>query len=584
MALGAVLVPNPVAPFHRLLWRRGTDKFRAFATLRQASRGFGVEDRKQPDVIDRRSANWPPNIWDYEFLGSLGTEYGEERFVEQINDLKGEVKGMIGDGHMRASDKLVLIDAVQRLGLGSHFETEIMDAIGLIRELHPNGGGPEFDDLYSDALLFRLSRQHGFQIRQGKLIPSQAVKNVVYVIVSTFSTLVSLSHGFRSVRKILEEEFRGLPEEVVVKGVLSLYEASFYGIKGEFVMDEARIVAFNFLKSLDFENLESFPGNLAKKVQRALDMPIRLRSNRSEARWFMDIYEHDTSMKPNLLRMAKLDYNLVQSYHRTEVAQLSSWWLDLGVERFEVLRDRLMENYLWNNIISFEPRWDISDIDKLPPVIRAAYLALYNSTNESAYQVMRDQGVNILPHLQMMWSQHCMGYLREAKWYNSGYIPNFQEYISNGAITIGSFIMLFSYFVGMANYLDKEALDFACNIPSIVYNSSLILRLNNDLATSPYELERGDNLKGVQCYENEHGVSNAEAREAIRAMVEEAWKSMNQQEFEKYPSFVSKDFRKACLGIAQASQFFYQYGDGHGRSDKETKDYIKLLLVESVPI
>lgn len=68
---------------------------------------------------------------------------------------------------MGALDKLEFIDAVQRLGLGYHFKTEIKDALGLIRELHSNGGGSEFDGLYSTALLFRLLRQHGLNIQQG---------------------------------------------------------------------------------------------------------------------------------------------------------------------------------------------------------------------------------------------------------------------------------------------------------------------------------------------------------------------------------------------------------------------------------
>ncbi|KAI4331067.1 hypothetical protein MLD38_029291 [Melastoma candidum] len=413
-------------------------------------------------------------------------------------------------------------------------------------------------------------------------------------------------------------------EEDVVKSVLSLYEASFHGFKGESIVEEAKIISLNHLKLLDLDKFRTFSNNMARKVERALDMPLRRRSNRSEARWFMDIYEQDPAMKPNLLRLAKLDYNFVQSHHRTEVAQMLRWSSDLRVERFEVLRDRPLENYLWANIMAFEPlwgyfrvatakiaflvtiiddcydifgtieelelltefisRWDISEIDKLPTVIKTTYLALYNSTNEIAYQVMRDRGVNVLPHLKMMWAKHCQGYLREARWYNSGSLPAYEEYIDVSTNTIGSFIMLFTYFLGMASCLSKETMDFACNIPPILYNSSVVVRLNNDLSTSPYELARGDNFKAVQCYQNQHGVSEEETREAMWAMVDEAWKNMNQQEFEEYPSFVPRNFLEACLGLARASHFIYQYGDGHALSNKETKDYLMSLLIEPVCI
>ncbi|KAI4331069.1 hypothetical protein MLD38_029292 [Melastoma candidum] len=152
-------------------------------------------------------------------------------------------------------------------------------------------------------------------------------------------------------------------------------------------------------------------------------------------------------------------------------------------------------------LTDFIDRWEISGIDKLPPVIRSTYMALYNSTNEIAYRIMRDRGINVLPCLQMM-----------------------------------------------------------------------------------YEMARGDNFKAVQCYQNQHGISMEEAREAIWSMVEEAWKNINQLEFEEYPSFTSKDYLNACMGFARGSHFFYQYGDGQGLSDKETKEYLMSLVVEPVSI
>lgn len=80
---------------------------------------------------------------------------------------------IITDGDMGALEKLELIDAVQRLGLGYHFETEIRNALNHIGELGSNGGSCGFNDLYSTALLLRLFRQHGFHIEQGKSFLNQ---------------------------------------------------------------------------------------------------------------------------------------------------------------------------------------------------------------------------------------------------------------------------------------------------------------------------------------------------------------------------------------------------------------------------
>ncbi|KAL3754485.1 hypothetical protein ACJRO7_001683, partial [Eucalyptus globulus] len=105
------------------------------------------------------------------------------------------------------------------------------------------------------------------------------------------------------------------------------------------------------------------------------------------------------------------------------------WWVELGANKMTFCRDRLIKNYFWSSIMVFEPqhtafremnckiasmvtlindvydvygtpkelelltdfivRWDITDIDRLPPIIRDSFMALYNMTNEVGYWTMR---------------------------------------------------------------------------------------------------------------------------------------------------------------------------------------------------
>ncbi|KAF3592962.1 hypothetical protein DY000_02025276 [Brassica cretica] len=57
--------------------------------------------------------------------------------------------------------------------------------------------------------------------------------------------------------------------------------------------------------------------------------------------------------------------------------------------------------------------------------------------------------------------------------------------------------------------------------------SAIVLRLANDLATSPDELARGDVLKSVQCYMHETGASEKEARAHMQQMISDTWNEMN---------------------------------------------------------
>jgi hypothetical protein len=63
-----------------------------------------------------------------------------------------------------SSQKLDLIDAIQRLGVAYHFETEIEEAL---QHIYNNRIDMEDDDLYNTALGFRLLRQHGYNVSCG---------------------------------------------------------------------------------------------------------------------------------------------------------------------------------------------------------------------------------------------------------------------------------------------------------------------------------------------------------------------------------------------------------------------------------
>ncbi|XP_048127386.1 (+)-alpha-terpineol synthase-like [Rhodamnia argentea] len=543
---------------------------------------------KDQEIV-RRSANWKPNMWDYGFLQSLSVDCTEDNYTEQVQRFKEDVEGLF-DREMNQVAKFEFIDAVQRLGLGYHFEMEIKNALSSIDNAIEDA--QVLNGLYTASLRFRLLGQHGYNV------PQDVFRKFMNKT-GTFDESLSMD----------------------VNGLLGLYEASFHGLEGETILDEARNFASKHLKDL---NLDKLPAILASHVSHALDMPIHWRPNRLEARWFMDMYEKQQDMIPSLLRLAKLDFNLVQSVHKKEVSNMARWWVDLGANKMTFFRDRLVEHYFWNCAMVFEPqyttyremttkltcmvtliddvydvygtleelelltnfivRWDITDIDKLPPIIRDSYMALYNTTNEIGYWTMRELGINTIPYMRKVWADECEAYIKEARWYNKGIKPTMKEYINNAVDSIGGLIMLLGSYFLTTDELMEEGLDYVSNIPSVMHCSAKILRLNNDLSTSSYELARGDNFKALECFMNETSASEEAAREHIRHLVHETWKRMNKGMFEDYPFPGFGPFLGACLNLARASQCFYQYGDGHGLPDHETKKHLVSALFEPVPL
>ncbi|KAL2476850.1 Beta-myrcene/(E)-beta-ocimene synthase 2 [Forsythia ovata] len=324
------------------------------------------------------------------------------------------------------------------------------------------------------------------------------------------------------------------------KGLLQLYEASFLSIEGESTLEMARELT---IKHLD----DQFHSPL---VHHGLELPLHWTTQRAEARWFINIYGDRLDMNPILLELAKLNFNIVQAKYQKELKHVS--------------------------------RWDVNSIHQLPDYMQICYLALNNFVNEMAYDVLKEKGLIIIPYLRKAWADLCKAYLEEAKWYFNGYKPTMEEYMNNAWISIGAPVMLSHAFFAVTNPIEKEAAQYLLNYPDLIRWSAMILRLSDDLGTSSDELKRGDVPKSIQCYMNETGASEDDARKHVRFLISETWKKMNKDGGADCP--FSQTFIEIAKNIGRMSQYMYQYGDGHGMSNSETKDRISTLVFEPIPL
>lgn len=91
-----------------------------------------------------------------------GDEYRKlfEKLIEEVKIyISAETKDLVA--------KLELIDSVRKLGLANHFEKEIKEALDNIAAIESDNLGTR-DDLYGTALDFKILRQHGYKVSQGK--------------------------------------------------------------------------------------------------------------------------------------------------------------------------------------------------------------------------------------------------------------------------------------------------------------------------------------------------------------------------------------------------------------------------------
>nr|UIO87236.1 terpenoids synthase [Blumea balsamifera] len=539
------------------------------------------------EPIIRRSANYPPSRWSYEVLQSVTNNYVGEKYKITSNNLKERVRMMISkDTAMKNPlSMLELVDDLQRLGVSYHFKDEISNVLKMIYSYHYEAHNNwNTLDLNLKALGFRLLRQHGYHI------PQEIFKDI--------------TDESGNIKASVQDDFVAM---------LNLYEASFYAVDDENIMDEAREFTRKCLK----EKLEK--NNIVNKsimmlISHALEHPLLFRIPRFESVWFIEAYKTRDDMIPLLLEFAVLDYNILQGIHQEDLKHVSKWWVGLHwIKNLEFARDSMVECFSWSVGANPEPsfsvlrrnmtknltftsvlddvydvygtldeleqfteavrRWDMNAAEGLPDYMRICFMGLYNTINEMAYNTFINHKSFVIPYLRKVWTEFCEANLQEARWYYSGYIPTFEEYLKTSVITVAvPVIVLAAYFLE-ANDLSNEAFD------NVIHSSAIILRLTDDQGTSEAELARGDVPKSVQCYMNETGASRNEAIAYMKRLIINAHKTINKERMAcKSPTL--QIFMECATNLGRIGHVTYDHGDMFGVPDDSHQSHHNSLLLK----
>ncbi|XP_059661015.1 alpha-farnesene synthase-like isoform X2 [Cornus florida] len=511
-------------------------------------------------ISERRSANYKPNIWKYELLQSLRSEYTDEEYNAHMEKQKEEIKMMF----VKALDqvaKLELTDKIEKLGLSYLFEEEIKEALDNIVSNSPSVK----DDLYATALCFRLLRQHGYSVSQ------------------------DMFRGFVDEK---DEFMKGTHAQFDVKAMIELFDASNLGFEGENILDDANALSSEVITKLSHE----------------VELPLNWRVQWYNVRRQIIALEKEDNTNPILLELAKFNFNMVQAIHQKDLGVTARWWKNLGLaENLKFTRDRVVESYLWAVGVAFEPqfgnfrkwltkaitfiividdvydvygsleelecftnavdRWDPKEVQHLPECMKICYEALYNTTNEVANEIKKEKGWNsVLPHLQKV-----------------GYTPSLQEYLDNGWISSSGTVLSLHALLSFTQEVTKEVTDVLENGHDLVYYTSLIIRLCNDLGTSSAELERGDAPSSILCFMREANVPEEIARKHIRSIIRSTWKKINSECVDQKAESL-KPFLRYTTNTARVANFIYQNGDGFGVQDRETREQVLAVLIQPLPL
>ncbi|KAF8028583.1 hypothetical protein BT93_E1270 [Corymbia citriodora subsp. variegata] len=548
-------------------------------------------------VAGRRSANFHPSIWRDYFLKYASDSNSMSYHgiaEEQIERLKGEVRKMLTGAMYKPTEKLNLIDQIQRLGIAYHFKLEIEEQL---EQIHRGYVGYHYNDndneLHTVALLFRLLRQQGHHI-------SNEIFNKFKDNAGNFNKLLIAD----------------------VQGLLSLFEACHLRYHGEDNLEDALAFTTTHLESIDKIKVSPY---LKKRVSHALNQPIHKGMPRLEARCYIQLYQEEPYHNDVLLSLAKLDFNLVQEQHRKELGNLTRWWKGLDVQRkFPFARDRLVEVYVCLGEY-YEPKyeatreilaklvsvlsiiddiydaygtleelelfteaigshWDVDAKDGLPEYMQECYKIVLDLYDEIGYKLSQEGRSYRLFYAKEVMKNQVRAYFAEAKWFHQNHIPMMEEYmpIALSSAAIGS-ILAWS-FLGMGDVVTKDVFDWLLfSDPKMVKASSVVGRLMNDIAGHKFEQERGHVATAVECFMKQYGVTEEEAKEELCKQVVDAWKDINEEL--RRPTVVPMPLLVQILNLTRSSHMMYKgETDDYTHARTKLKEHVTSLLVNPLPM
>ncbi|KAL0001134.1 hypothetical protein SO802_014915 [Lithocarpus litseifolius] len=504
---------------------------------------------KNPNSNKKRPlVNYSPSLWGDHFLSYANDSMETNDNLEQVQRLKEEVGKLLMDPIDKSSQKLELIDAIQRLDVSYHFESEIDEILQQIYKDHHNEVGKEDNDILNK-----------FKDNKGNFKES-------------------LIHD--------------------VQGMSHLYEATHMRVHGEDILDEALKLTTTYLKSV------------------VTNLNPTLATQRVEARHYFSTYHENVSHNEVLLKFAKLDFNILQKQHQKELSHISRWWKDLDfANKLSFARDRVVECYFWILGVYFEPqysiarkiltkiicmastiddiydaygtyeelelftgaikRWDINCIDQLPEYMKLCYKAHLDVYEEIEDEMSKEGKSYLMKKL-------VQAYFVEAKWFNEGYIPTMDEYMSNALKSSGYPTVITISFVGMGDIVTQEAFQWVSQEPKIVKAASTISRLMDDIVSQEFEQKREHFVSSIDCYMKQHGVSKEEVHNEFQKQIQNAWKDINQGCLR--PTQVPMLLLTRVLNFSQVMDLLYKDEDAYTHIGEVLLQGVSSLLVDSVPI
>ncbi|CAN1829138.1 Probable terpene synthase 3 [Linum perenne] len=447
----------------------------------------------------------------------------------------------------KLSEKLEMIDVVERLGIGYHFEHEIEEQL---RRVYDEGNVNKTGDLSTVAIQFRLLRQHGYNVTS------------------------EIFNNFKNEEGSFKNELG-----IDIRGLLAMYEAAY--LKRPLRKGVEKHEQLFFISS--YERVEGHDRMLLKLAKLSWNVlqDLYQQELRDITKWWIDL---DFATKLSFARD-----RLIEVYFWAVGAM---WEPKFSLSRYLVTKSTILVSItddmydVHGKIDELElftaavERWDISMKD-LPEYMRLFYEALIDLMDEIDSITSKQGRSFCAEYVRQAEKKQMRAYLAEARWFAKGKVPTIQEYRRVGVHTSTYPLLACSALCGMGDKAPKEVFDWLMADPKIMVAVSDHCRLMDDIVSHEFEQKRGHVASAIECYMKQYDASRKQAVSALNQFLEDDWKDINEECLQP-PGFVSNEVLSMFVGLAKVMEVLYKEFDSYTFSDTATRDMMTALLVTPI--
>ncbi|CAN1852498.1 Ent-kaur-16-ene synthase, chloroplastic [Linum perenne] len=489
--------------------------------------------------------------------------------------------------------RLLLVDAVQSLGIYRHFLDEIRVTLDEIYKCWQQGDEEIFLDPTTCAMAFRLLRLSRYPVSS-----------------DVFSRFTEDLFWNDTLEGYLKDE----------RAVLELHKASNLIYLEDSILEEQQLWTHQFLvKLLDEQSSDRSRAckYVSLQVHGVLNYPFeadmeRLRHRRSIEQFCVDntrtlksSFRCSSFGNQDMLKLAVEDFNLCQSLHQEELAHLMRWLKEYKLDGMRLAKEKMgycffsaagtffdpslsqariswakhslltalideiydmygtLEEQL--NLIDLMERWDVAGpkVDFCSERVESLYWALHSAICETVENAFAFQGRSVMDHVVEIWLDMMRSQLRESEWYRTNTQPTLEQYMSSARVSfaLGPIVLPALYLLGpkLSNEVAKGP-----EVHNLYNVMSICGRYLNDRISKDKDAEQG-NWNAVSLRMSEGGRSAEESDEDIKGLAEDLMKELLRLVLEeKNSSRVPKECRELFWYMSSVLHFSYQKEDGFG--------------------